>query len=152
MADDHPIRHDAAFDASRVDRDRTLAAIHDLETAAAHAAQPSGWLTAVQRDLEALESALTEEDRQSLEPDGLLSLIAAEDRRRFGGKVRRLREQRTDILRQVTSLRSQLGDHTETDPLDLRHRIAWVVRALHHYRAMETDLVYDAIERDLGAS
>ena len=57
--------HDAAFAASRADRDRTLAAIHGLELATAKAAPARGWLAGVETDLAGLRDALTEEHEQS---------------------------------------------------------------------------------------
>ncbi len=149
MNEESKPRHGAAFATSRADRDRTLMAIHGLEGAAAQAAPSDGWLVGVERYLAVLEDALAEEDARSLRPDSLLSLIAAEDPRRFGGRIRRLRDQRSDIIRQVEALLGQLDHNDGHDAAELRHRMAWLVRAVHHYRAMETDLVYEALARDL---
>jgi hypothetical protein len=144
--------HETAFAASRSDRDRTLIAIHRLESALAMARGAEGWLERVSTDLGALETALRDEQGESNRPDALLSMIAGESPRRFGSRVRHLREQHDDIIRQVNSLRGQLEREDEygIDPGDLRHRVSWVIQALHHQRARETDLVYEAVERDLG--
>ena len=138
-----------AFSASRADRDRTLDAIHSLETALARAA---AWFAGVVADLEALEAAMAEERRELIRPDALLAMITAAHPRRFGPLVRNLQEQYADLIRQVASLRDQLahaaGDQSVAG--DLRQRASWIISALHHCRARQADLVYDALEIDLG--
>lgn len=150
--DDEATIHETAFAASRVDRDRTLRAMHRLETALAMAAEGETWLTEVITDLEALEKAMMEEQRELNRPDALLAMIAAEHPRRFSSRIRNLREQYDDIIRQVASLRDQVahGEDTRPDAGDLRGRASWITRALHHCRARQTDLVYEAIDMDLG--
>lgn len=144
--------HRAAFTASRLDRDRTLRAMHRFETALAMAAEGGAWLTEVTTDLAALEVAMVEERRELDRPDALLSMIAAEHPRRFSARVRNLREQYDDIIRQVASLRDQLARVQDTPPDagDLRQRASWIIHALHHCRARQTDLVYESIAMDLG--
>lgn len=146
----------AAFEVSRTDRDRTLDALRTLEEALGGAApgRETDWLKRVVADFESLEKALKKEFDESNRADGLLSMIARDYPRRFGSRVRQLREQGNDIYGQVMSLRAQLAE-IEDDPLDfgdLRHRIDWLMRAIHHRRARETDVVYEAIELDLGKS
>ncbi len=150
--DDDPSVHQAAFVASRIDRDRTLQAIHRFETALAMAAEGANWLSEVTTDLEALEAAMTEERRELNRPDSLLAMIAAEHPRRFSSRVRNLEEQYDDIIRQSASLRDQLarGEGSPPDAGDLRQRASWLIRALHHCRARQTDIVYEAIAMDLG--
>lgn len=145
-------QRDEAFAASRAGRDRTLAAMRSLEEALAMAAGGDTWLQEVAEDLEALELALVEEQLEWKEPDALLPMIAADYPRRFGSRVRHLREQHEDIVRQVGALGTQLSgaDETAIDPLDIRQRAALIIRALHYYRSRQTDLVYEALERDLG--
>lgn len=144
--------HHDAFAATRGDRDRTLQAMQRFETALAMASESGRWLTEVTGDLEALEAAMVEERRELHRPDSLLAMIAAEHPRRFGSRVRNLGEQYDDIIRQVASLRDQLAHENEATPDagDLRQRAGWIIRALHHSRARQTDLVYEAIAMDLG--
>ncbi|MGB5657712.1 MAG: hypothetical protein WBN35_14000 [Acidimicrobiia bacterium] len=153
MADDGAVSaHHVAFAASRDDRDRTLGAIHRFQTALAMAAGGETWASEVVADLEALESAMVVEREELNRPDALLAMIAAEHPRRFKTRVRNLREQYDDIARQVVSLRDQLA-HTEEalpDAGDLRQRGTWITSALHHCRARQTDLVYEALAMDLG--
>lgn len=144
--------HQTAFAASRFDRDRTLQAMRHFETALAMAAEGEAWLTEVGTDLETLETAMAEEQRELNRPDALLAMIAAEHPRRFSSRVRNLREQYDDIIHQVASLRNQLahGEDSPADAGDLRERAGWIIRSLHHCRARQTDLVYQAIAMDLG--
>ena len=153
MTDGGPTQaEEQAFATSRLDRDRTLRAVHGLEAALGMAAGGGYWLDQVTADLGALEMAMTEEQQELNRPDALLSLIAAEHPRRFGSRIRNLQEQYDDIIRQVGSLRSQLEDPEAgaADVGDLRYRTSSIVRALHHCRARQTDLVYEALSLDLG--
>jgi hypothetical protein len=158
MAENEPIREndqrEEAFEASRTDRDATLAAVHRLEASAGSASpgREEGWLSQVLEDLGTLEEAITNERSESLQPDSLLSMIARDYPRRFGARVRQLRTQLDDVLQQVVSLKDQLDavERGEADSADVRERLGWLVRALHHRRARETDLVFEAIDMDLG--
>lgn len=144
----------AAFELSRTDRDRTLDAVHALEEALGGAApgREADWLKQVVVSFDSLAKALSREITESSRPDSLLSMIGRDYPRRFGSRVRQLREQYNDIQGQVTSLHAQL-EAASKDPIDfsdLRQRVAWLMRALHHRRARETDLVFEAINLDLG--
>lgn len=143
---------EAALAASRTDRNRTLQAVHRLESALAMAAGGAGWLDEVTADLRALENAMNEEQEELNRPDSLLSMVAAENPRRFGSRVRNLRRQYDDIVRQVASLSRELtrDKRERQETADVRQRSAWVINALHHCRARQTDLVYEALTMDLG--
>ena len=151
-ADPGPSSREEKFEATRLDRDRTLAAVHRLETALAMAAGGADWSSEVVADLDALAAAMEEERSEFHRPDSLLSMIAEEHPRRFRSRIRNLAEQYDDVVRQVVSLRDQLAgsDDTDTDVPDVRRRAGWLVQALHHCRARQTDLVYEALEMDLG--
>lgn len=141
-----------ALSASRADRDRTLRAVHRLESALAMAADSPGWLDEVTADLESLESALVDERSESDRPDSLLSLIAGENPRRFGSRVHHLHHQMDETLRRIVSLRRQL-EHPRPTPLtatELRHEIGALTQTIHSQRARQSDLVYDALALNLG--
>lgn len=144
--------HDRAVEASRSDRDRTLHAIHRLETSLGTAAGAETWLPDVATYLAALEAAMHDERDEMARPDALLAMIHAEHPRRFGPRIRNLYHQYDDIMRQVASLRAQLTERRggEPDAGDLRQRCGWLTTALRHCRALQTDLVYEALEFDLG--
>jgi hypothetical protein len=137
--------------AARADRDRTLGAIRDLEVALGRAAGGEGWITEIGSSLRALTEAMSEEQRELQRPDSLLTMISAERPRRFGPRVRGIKEQYADIARQLGSLRRELeasGDMTDSG--ELRHRAAWIIRALHNCRNRQADLVFEALGVDLG--
>jgi hypothetical protein len=154
LPEEHLAQQSAAFEASRSDRDRTLSAVHRLEEALETAApgREKQWLRHVLDALSALESAIANERQESLRPDSLLSMIGRDFPRRFGSRVRQLREQHDDITQQVVSMRGQVREMRgeTTDVTDLRQRLGWLVRAIHHRRARETDLVFEALSLDLG--
>ena len=141
-----------AFSASQEDRDRTLEAVRNLESALARASGTGEWLDEVTSDLASLEEAMSGEKDELKRPDSLLSMIAADRPRRFGPRIRGLQEQYEDITRQVGSLLRELEKSSEShvDATDVRHRAGSLIRAIHSYRARQTDLVYEALRLDLG--
>jgi hypothetical protein len=144
----------AAYRASLFDRDRTLEALHALEAALGTAApgREADWFDQVIGAFTTLESAISSERDESLRADSLLSMIGQTYPRRFGSRVRQLRDQIDDIIRQLEFLRAQLErlDRDEVDFADLRQRLGWLIRAIHHRRARESDLVFEAVRLDLG--
>jgi hypothetical protein len=142
-----------AYATSREDRDRTMVAIRELEAALARAAGAENWQVEVIQGLVDLEAAMDTEQAELERPDSLLALVAAEHSRRFGPRIRNFREQYGNVARQATSLRTQL-ETEEPDSIgadDVRHRVGWIINALTHCRARQTDLVYEALTLDLGA-
>jgi hypothetical protein len=137
--------------AARADRDRTLGAIRDLEVALGRAAGGEDWITEIGSSLRALSEAMSEEQRELQRPDSLLTMISAERPRRFGPRVRGIKEQYADIARQLGSFRRELeasGDVTDSG--ELRHRAGWITRARHNCRNRQADLVFEALGVDLG--
>jgi uncharacterized protein with von Willebrand factor type A (vWA) domain len=141
----------ATVGAARADRDRTLGAIRDLEVALGRAAGGEDWITEIGSSLRAHSEAMSEEQRELQRPDSLLTMISAERPRRFGPRVRGIKEQYADIARQLGSFRRELeasGDVTDSG--ELRHRAGWIIRALHNCRNRQADLVFEALGVDLG--
>ena len=142
-----------AYVTSRGDRDRTMAAIRELEGALARAAGAERWQIQVLQGLLHLEEAMSTEQAELDRPDSLLALIVAENSRRFGSRVRSFRGQYADIARQADSLRDEI-QASDTGTLavqDIRQRVRWIINALTHCRARQTDLVFEALSLDLGA-
>jgi hypothetical protein len=140
--------HRTALDARQVDRDRTLAAVHELEAAldAAAFGRVAPWLVVVLHALDALSEAMVEEDRNASRPDGLLSDIAR-TQPRLRTRVRGLRVQYRHLREAIDRFRSELRDDASDDVLDaadVRQRLAWLIGALRHQRARESDLIYEA--------
>lgn len=145
----HDTAQDAALEASRLERDRTLEAMHRLERELGRASAGTAWLDRVRAALGDLEVTMESEQEEMDRPDALLSMIATENPRRFAGRIRALGERYRDVARQVASLHGQLAEPATVDAADLRHRVGWIIRALHHFRAQQADIVFDALTLDL---
>ena len=137
----------AGHDARRADHDRTLAAIHDLEAALGAAApgRESAWLAEVLAALIVLDEATDDEYANSAQPDSLLCDIKR-TQPRLRTRVRGLHTQYAHLRQTITSMRAELTkpDDNDTDFADVRQRLAWLLTALRHQRARESDLIYEA--------
>lgn len=144
--------HDDSFSDAQADRDRTLEAVRLLEASLARPAGGENWIDRVRASLNVLGDAMAEEQAELDRPDSLLSMISGERPRRFGPRVRGIREQYADVGRQLESFQRELegGDLSQSEIGELRHRTAWIVRGLHNCRDRQADLVYEALGRDLG--
>ena len=137
----------AGRDARRADQDRTLAAMHELEAALGAAApgRESSWRSAVLAALVVLDEVTDDEYANATAPDSLLSDIKR-TQPRLRTRVRGLRTQYAHLRQTITSMRAELGkpDEDGTDYADVRQRLAWLLTALRHQRARESDLIYEA--------
>jgi hypothetical protein len=134
-------------DAWRADQDRTLAAMHALEGALGAAApgRESSWRAAVLATLIVLDEATDDELANSTNADSLLSDIKR-TQPRLRTRVRGLRTHYAHLRQTITSMRAELAkpDDDGTDFADVRQRLAWLLTALRHQRARESDLIYEA--------
>jgi hypothetical protein len=145
----------------RSDQERTLAAMHRLEKALESAApkREGSWRDEVMAALTVLGEATTQEAENTDRPDSLLSDIA-HSQPRLGNRVRGIRAQYRQLCERIGELDGELHQPQDaaTDFADLRQRLAWVLTALRHVRARESDLLYEAyydafrtdVEEDLG--
>jgi hypothetical protein len=137
----------AGRDAWRVDQDRTLAAMHELEAALGAAApgRESSWRAAVLAALVVLDEVTDDEYANATAPDSLLSDVKR-TQPRLRTRVRGLRTQYAHLRQTIMSMRAELGkpDEDGTDYADVRQRLAWLLTALRHQRARESDLIYEA--------
>jgi septal ring factor EnvC (AmiA/AmiB activator) len=147
----------ARQDARRIDQDRTLAAMHELEAALGSAApgRESSWRADVLAALVVLDEATDDEYANATRPDSLLSDIKR-TQPRLRTRVRGLRTQYAQLSQTIKSIRAELAnpDDESTDFADVRQRLAWLLTALRHQRARESDLIYeayyDAFENELS--
>ena len=60
--------------------------------------------------------------------------------------MRGLRTQYEHLRQAITSVRAELArpDDDDTDYADIRQRLAWLLTAIRHQRARESDLIYEA--------
>jgi hypothetical protein len=138
--------HRAALDRRSADQDRTLAAVHVLESALASAApgRESAWRGDVTACLLDLGEATADEERNAAEPLSLLSDVSR-TQPRLRNRVRGLRAQYRQVRDTIDTLLLELtGNEAEPDAADVRQRLAWLLDALHHQRARESDLIYEA--------
>jgi hypothetical protein len=148
--DDAPSREE--FAAQRADQDRTLVAMHDLEAALGSAApgREEEWRQRVGDTLETLETVVKAEQAHSLAPDSLLSDLER-NHPRLRSRVHGVQAQYANICDTVAGLRREL---TATGAIpyfaDVRQRLSWVLSALRHLRARESDLLYDAYRDAFG--
>ena len=140
-------RQRSGLEARRADQDRTLEAMHRLEAALSEAApgREQPWRHAVLRTLSVLEDATTEEAENAERPGSLLSDLAY-NQPRLRNRARAIRLQYAKIHETIASLRQELDGHEDTgvDYADVRQRLGWVLTALRHQRARESDLIYEA--------
>jgi hypothetical protein len=137
----------ARIEHRRLDQDRTLRAMHDLEAALAAAApaREGRWRENVLGALTVLGDATEEEAQNATRPDSLLSDIAF-NQPRLRNRVRRLRTQYRQLQDSIESLQREFGESDEAgvDFADIRQRLAWLLTGLRHQRARESDLIYEA--------
>jgi hypothetical protein len=132
--------------ARQVDQDRTLEAMHRLEAALAEAApkREGPWLDAVLGALGDLETVASEELANAERPDSLLSDLSR-NQPRMRNRARALRLQYVKLRETISGIRQELGgNHEHIDFADVRQRLGWVLTALRHQRARESDLIYEA--------
>jgi hypothetical protein len=135
------------LESRRIDDDRTLTAMHELEAALATAApgREPAWRDAVLAALAVLEEVTDREQSNAAQPDSFLSDIAR-TQPRLRTRVRGLRAQYLQLQHGIASLRHELAETRENviDFADLRQRLTWLLTALRHQQARESDLVYEA--------
>ncbi|MEA3216831.1 MAG: hypothetical protein QOJ19_2987 [Acidimicrobiia bacterium] len=146
---------DPAVMVSRAGRIDTMGALHALEDALAAPTprRERTWLHRVLAALDVLGAMLDAQAAGDDETNSLLNEIRRDDPR-FGPRVHRLRAEQADLRMAVTSLRDQLAPDAAApvDTADIRDRLASIARRLRAQRARESDLVYEAVNIDLGVS
>lgn len=137
----------AGLELRQADQDRTLAAMHQLESALADPApgREHDWRGSVVSALETLDSVTSQEADNAERPDSLLSDIAR-NQPRLRNRVRGVRVQYRQLRASLASLLKELGEHPEAglDYGDVRQRLSWILSALRHQRSRESDLIYEA--------
>jgi hypothetical protein len=149
---DHPLQ--TAGQRSWTDRNTSLDALHELEAVLAEPApnRAPRWLANVRAALDGLHAALDAQAGGDRETTSLLSEIAV-DEPRLVPRITRLRRQHDDLRESVRALRSELAACAEQDLVDVgdtRDRVADLARRLRHHRAQEADLIYEAVNLNLG--
>ena len=151
VAEEHRLQPQA--DQARDRRDASLRALHELEDAlgAPTPGREQRWITSVVTALDELAAALDEQSTGHSEVDSLLSEIATDDPV-MAPRIDLLRREHDDLRHSVASLRTQISPLPDpvVDTADVRERLASVARRLRQHRAREADLIYEAIDLNLG--
>jgi hypothetical protein len=139
----------AGLNTRQGDQDRTLAAMHELEATLGAAApgRRAPWWRDVTTALAVLEEATRAEEANALQPVSLLSDIKR-TQPRLRSRVRGVQAQYRQLRRALGELREEFtqaaNDDVTLDVADIRQRLAWLLTALRHQRARESDLIYEA--------
>ena len=144
-------QHETAVQSSRDDRMRMLKALSALESALAAGAtsRQTAWNRRVMAVLAVLAETMEAQTRELDSGEGLLAEILNQAPR-FERAVHQLRDHYADLVRQIESLRKEFTDAGETDVGEIRHRLAWLITAIRHFQARESDLLQDAFQIDIG--
>lgn len=147
----------------RFDRDATLDAMHRLEAALAVAApgREMAWRDDVLTALGELDTVMSTEAANAAEPDSLLSDLRR-SQPRLRSQARGVQLQYRQVTDAIAALRDELtvdradhrgtGDGDTPDVGDIRHRLAWLLMALRHQRARESDLIHEAYYDAFGVT
>jgi hypothetical protein len=140
-------------DESRLTRTHMLGAMRALEDALARPAscRETEWASRVVEELSDLEDAML---RQMAELEGEDNTLAAlaRDQPRLLPRIQQLRQQYGDLVCQVSALRTQLTAEGSPKSEEIRQRLTWILNALRYFQAKETDLMYEALQVDIGAA
>ena len=137
---------------SKEDRARTLDALHRVErlSGAAGPSRPNEWRDDLLIALDGLASSLYDQFERSAGDDGLLSSLTIEAPN-LAPSVRQLRQSQSELLEALDDLRQDLSDLARTvDVPEVRRRVGEMTRKIRELRAWEVDLVYEALDLDLG--
>ena len=140
-------------DESRLTRAHMLSAMRALQGALAKPAshRETDWASLVLEELGALEDAMLRQVAELEGEDNTLAALAREQPRLLP-RIQQLRQQYGDLVRQVGALREQLTSKGAPQSDETRQRLTWVLTALQHFQAKETDLMYEALQVDIGAA
>ena len=143
-----------AADDNRTQHIRLTFSMHRLEHSLGQAApgREEKWLGDVVKALELLVVAMNESQDIVCRDDGLIEEIKHTTPRLLS-RIANLRDEFDGLLQQATTLREQLKQavsRSNTAFTDLRQRMDWLLSGLKHHQAKETDLIYEAINVDIG--
>ncbi len=139
---------------SQVNRQASNDALDALETALA-APGPGrelDWLNKVTAALDTFVAAIDHQSATSRSDEGLLSQIVTSEPR-LAWQIDRLEKELDDIRASARSLRDQITPEPDAplvDVADIRNRLTSIANRYQSHRAREADLVFEAIDVDLG--
>lgn len=137
---------------SRHDRNASRDALHELENALSSPAPGRNrtWLANVAACIDHFLDVLGTQAGTDADSASLLSDIAI-DHQRLQGRIDQLRADHHAIVTELKTIRHTVA--REPDDIDvaaLRDQLAGTARRYRHHRSEEADLVYEAVNVDLG--
>ena len=148
------VQRDIAADDNRTQHVRLTFSMHRLEHCLGQAApgREELWLADVGNALDLLIVAMKESQEVVCRDEGLVEEIKHTSPR-LVNRIDNLRDEFDGLLQQAATLRDQLAGaakRSHTAFADLRQRMDWLLSGLRHHQAKETDLIYEAINVDIG--
>jgi hypothetical protein len=136
---------------SRHDRNTAHDALHDLENAlsAPGPGRHRAWLHDVAASIDKLIDALGTQAGTDADSASLLSDIAT-DQPRLAPRIDQLRADHRNIVAELRMIRQRTDDRDDIDVAALRDQLAETARRFRRHRSQEADLVYEAVNVDLG--
>ncbi len=146
--------HAKAIGESREIHQRMKESMSRLETALGKASpkRETEWNRLVVEELTTLVEAMNSQAADLQAEDGLFAEIL-QNQPRFERRILHLRHQYDDLIRQADSLRAEFSGSSEQDQpdvSDMRQRLSWLLTSLRHFHSRQTDLIYEAIQVDIG--
>ena len=146
-------RH-VAVDDNRTQHVRLSFAMHRLESCLGHAApgRLDAWCDEVLSAFDLFITAMRESQECVASKHGLVEDIKT----RFPQLLHRVEELKNEfdgLLEQSISLQKEISKIKNTNHAnfaDLRQRLGWLLTAVKHQQAKEVDLVYEALNVDIG--
>lgn len=136
----------SSFEAARKRRLELYEAMSRLEWSLARASEATDWRTAVIEELDNLLGAYMSHIDEVEAPTGIL-VDLLEDAPRLSSYVEVLRQDHVTI---TTDLEGLLSDAPELEVRALREQATKVLGDLVNHRQMGADLVWDAVNLDIG--
>ena len=147
-------QRDVAADDNRTQHIRLTFTMHRLEACLGQAApgRETKWLDEVHRALDLLLAAMSESEAVVYRDDGLIEEIKYTTPRLLS-RIANLQDEFDGLATQAKTLREQLVEtskRSNTAFADLRQRVDWLLSGLRHHQAKEVDLIFEAMNVDIG--
>ena len=148
-------RRHVAIGGSKQTRQGMLAAIRSLEEALARAtpSREGPWRDKVLKRLTELELSMAVQASELRGDEGLMADLVLENPR-LANRVAQLRDDYDRLVGEISGMRNEFATERtakiSSNVADMRVRLAKLVDDVRHFQSTETDLIYEAIQVDIG--
>ena len=148
-------QRDIAVGGSKRARQGMLVAIRSLEEALARAtpSRETPWRDEVLERLKELESNMTSQAAELRGDDGLMADLILENPR-LANRVTQLRDDCVRLVGEINGLRNEFATERtaeiRSNVAEIRVRLANLIDEVRRFQLTETDLIYAAIQVDIG--